>query len=274
MLALLEDDPPSAAAMGTLVTHAAWAHLKPGDWRSQIAAPERAARSVCALFVAWIGLSVAGGCFQKETEEPQFAAAASHHALLAAGRTLVLAGAGLGAAAIAIGGVPLLWQALREALSRADRRLWLGLVLPFAGASLFAAVVALLLAVAPANVEGTSAAVRLALMVPLWAASGAFALACASAPRLVLLRISPALRALRRASRAGVALSVAMALVTVGLAVYVFGLMRLDPSLSAQSGGPLWPATGLVLAAAVGLAMLCTALGSLSAARALAAARS
>ncbi len=230
--------------------------------------------SVWATFCCWIGLSIAGAVFQKETEEGAFTTATSQHGLLGLARGVVIAGAALGAGAIAVGGLPLLWQAVREARSRPLRRTLLaGLVLPPAGLALFAAVTAVVLAVAPAHFEATSTGERLALLGPWWAAGAAFALACALAPRIVLDRLDASPQSLRRASYAGLVLLVAMALVTSGLAGYCIALARAAPPLSSQTGGPLWPSTGLVLAGGAALAAACTALAAVSATRALAAAR-
>ncbi len=272
MAALLEDDPPSVAGLATLVTGALRAHARPGPWRAEVDAPERMRLSVWAVFCCWIGLSVAGAAFQKETEEQPFSLAGAHHGALGIAKGTVIAGAALGAAAIAVGGLPLLWQALRRARS-GGLAVRLGLALPLAGLMLFAAVTRVVLVLAPATLEGTSTGLRLALVVPWWAAGAAFALSCVLAPRIVLARLEVSPRSLRRASYAGLVLLVAMALVTAGLAVYGLGLVRLEPSLSAQRGGPLWPSTGLVLAAGAVLAAACTALAAVSATRAFAAAR-
>jgi hypothetical protein len=272
MAALVEDDPPSLVGLATLLQGALRAHARPGAWRTRVSAGERMSLSVWAVFCCWIGLSVAGATFQKETEEGPFAVAVAHHGALGLARALVIAGAALGAAAIAAGGLPLLWRALGQARA-GGTALRIGLVLPAAGLALFAAVTGVVLAVAPASIEGTSTALRLALLVPWWAAGGAFALCCALAPRIVLLRLEAPKDSLRRASYAGLVLLAAMALVTAGLAVYCLALVRVEPALSAQSGGPLWPSTGLVLGAGAALAAACTALAALSATRAVAAAR-
>jgi hypothetical protein len=272
MAALLEDDPPGARGLSTLVTGALRAHARPGAWRREVSAPERMRLSVWAVFACWIGLSVAGAAFQKETEEQPFSFAGAHHGLLGAAKGAVVAGAVLGAAAIAVGGLPLLWQALRQARA-GGVAVRLGLALPLAALVLFAAVTRAVLALEPASLEGTSIGLRLALVVPWWAAGAAFALSCALAPRIVLARVEASTGSLRRASFAGIVLLLAMALVTLGLAAYGLGLARLEPSLSAHSGGPLWPSTGLVVVAGAALAAACTALAGIGVTRALAAAR-
>ena len=54
---------------------------------------------------------------------------------------------------------------------------------------------------------------------------------------------------------------------------YAAGLARLDPPLAALSGGPLWPGTGLVVAAGAALGAVCTTFAAISATRAFAATR-
>jgi uncharacterized membrane protein YsdA (DUF1294 family) len=272
LAALLEDDPPSLQGLATLVTGALRAHARRGAWQSEVGSSERMRLSIWAVFCCWLGVSLAGAVFQKETEEQPFSVAVAHHGLLGVARIAVIAGAVLGAAAIALGGLPLLWEALRQARSP-GRAVRIGLLLPLAGLALFAAVTLVVLAAAPLTLEGTSTGLRLALSVP-WAGAGAvFALACAFAPRIVLMRLDPPQRLVQRASYAGVVLLAAMALVTAGLLAYCLALARLEPALSALSGGPLARSTGLVLGAGAALAALCTALAAVGATRALAAAR-
>ena len=271
--ALVEDDPPSLRGLATLVSGALRAHARPGAWRTGVSAAERMRLSVWAVFCCWIGLSVAGSAFQKETEERPFWLAGAHHGALGIAKDAVIAGAVLGAGAIAVGGLPLLWQALRQARAGGSAAVRVGLVLPPLALLAFALTTRVLLSLAPASLEGTSTGLRLALVVPWWTAGAAFALSCALAPRIVLTRLDISPGSLRRASYAALVVLVAMALVTAGLAVYALGLVRLEPSLSAQSGGPLWPGTGLVLAAGAALAAACTGLAAVGATRAFAAAR-
>ncbi len=272
MTTLIDDDPPSLGGLGTLVSGALRAHVRPGPLGARLSPVDRMRLSVWAVFCCWIGLSVAGAAFQKETEEPSFALAVSNHGALGVARAFVIAGAALGAAAIAVGGLPLLWRAIRQ-VRTGGVVLRAALLLPFAGLVLFAAVTRLLLAVAPASIEGTSTGLRLALVAPWWAAGAAFALCCVLAPRIALLRLDLPSGELRRASYAGLVLLVAMTLVSAGLVVYCLALLRLEPALSAQSGGPLWPSTGLVLALGAALAAACTVLASVGATRAVVAAR-
>ncbi len=274
MRALMDDDPPTLAGLASLLVGAARAHVRPGgSWRAR-ATPHTLMRlSVGGTFCCWMALSVAGVSFQKETEEATYAAAERQHWPLAVGHGAVMAGAALGACAIAYGGVPLLWLALRRAWSTADRRLALLLGLAPAAVAAFALLTRVVMWLAPANVDHTSTPAKLALLLPWYAGGAACVAVCALAPRAVMARSQPPLQTLRRATAAGRVLVVAMLLVTTGLAVYVATLATTSPQLSGESGGPIWPSTGLTLGAAWGLAFASTALARVAAARAVRAAR-
>ncbi len=145
MRALVEDDPPGAAGLASLITGAARAHLRPRRaWREGMTAASAMRLSVGALFACWILVSVAGACFAKETEHRD---AFEHmHPLLSAARHLITLGAVIGALAVAVGGLPLLSHALVTALRGRDRRVRLLLASPaLAGAALVALAAVLLL---------------------------------------------------------------------------------------------------------------------------------
>lgn len=268
VLALVEDDPPGARGLASLLTGAADAHLRPqSSWSARTPPLERIRLSIGAMFCSWIALAVVGAGFQKETEEPAFFAAARAHPLLAVAHAVVVAGAALGALAIAVGGLPLLWQALGSARAGRDRRLVGLLLLPLVAIAGFAALTWLLLAIAPASGAHPRTA-ALALLAPWWAGGLAAAIGCALAPRLVLRRVPVRMRSLRRAALAGLALAAAMVMITLALVAYDLALALQAPELSAQSGGAILPSTGATLAAGALVAALTTALATLSAARA------
>lgn len=270
MLALLEDDPPGVRGLCSLVIGAADAHLRPrAQWRGALAPQVRARLSLAGLFCCWIALSLAGGAFAKETEEPSYAAAERHHVLLAVSRHAIIAAAAIGAAAIAIGGLPLLWRALRSAAS--DRRMAAWVLAPPVALLLFAGVTRLLVALAPAqqaqpSVAGTAG--ELAILLPFWAAGLLCALCCALAPHQVLAVLPLTRRAIRRAALAGRVLAGAMLTITAALVLYDVALATSVPGLAASSGGPIWPSTALTLAAACALGAVATALGLVAASRA------
>jgi hypothetical protein len=269
ILALIEDDPPHLSGLASLLLGAVDAHLRPRrSWSSKATPQVRMRLSLCGAFTCWILLSVAGLGFQRETEEPAFAAAGHSHPILALAHGTVLAGAALGAAAIAFGGLPLVWAAARTARARRDTRLVSLLALPLLATAAFAALTLVLAAIAPAAGGHPSFPLALAILGPWWLGGLLCAITFALAPRMVLARIAPSPGSMRRAARATVALVAAMCLVTGGLVVYGLGLALVTPRLSGQSGGPLWPSTGAVIMVAAGLALLSTVLAGLSSHRA------
>ena len=230
--------------------------------------------SIGAVFCCWIVLTLNGIGFQKDTEEASFAAAGERHPLLAFAHGAVVAGALLGAAAIAVGGVPLLWQALREALAGRERRLVLALLSPALAVAGFAAISWLLVSVAPARGAGFPASFVLAVQAPWRLAGWAAAAVCALAPRAVLARIDPSAAALRRASHAAAALAFAMALITTALVSYAIALPAQAGPLARESTAPVGASTGVMLALYATAAALVSVLAASAAKRAVRAARS
>jgi hypothetical protein len=269
VLALMEDDPPGVRGLASLLLGASDAHLRPrSSWSTRASPPERIRLSIGGMFCCWIALAVVGAGFQKETEEPAFFAAARVHPVLAVAHAAIVAGAALGALTIAVGGLPLLWQALGQARKSRDRRLIGLLILPLVAIGSFAGLTWLLLAVAPASGAHARTGALLGLIAPWWVGGLACAISCAVAPRLVLRRVPVAMRSLRRAALAGLLLVVAMALITLALVAYDLALVLQSPALSAQSGGPIGASTGATLAAGAIVATLTTALAVVGATRA------
>jgi hypothetical protein len=270
MLALVADDPPGPRGLASLVRGALCAHLRP----PASLRPPRTVRmrlSIAALFGCWLGISLAGLAFQKVIENvpfnTPFTGASQRHELIALGHAAVLAGALLGAAAVAVGGLPLLWLALRRAALPGQWRLRGLLAVPPLCALALVAVSALVLALAPARDGGFPSGWVIAAGVPMTLGAASCALVCSLVPRAVLHRIDPPPAALRRASLAGVVLGFAMFLVAAGLGVYVLALWRQAPALSAQITGPFGASTGATLAAVCAAAVVLTAFGTLAAVR-------
>jgi hypothetical protein len=269
VLALLEDDPPSLRGVLSLLMGAADAHLRPQSSWSATASPlDRIRLSLGGMFCCWIVLAVVGVGFQKATEDPTFFAAARSHHLLEGARDTIVAGAALGALAIAIGGLPLLWQALAQARASREKGLIGLLMLPLVALGGFAALTGLLLALAPASGDHSGAPAALLVLGPWWLGGLACACVCAIAPRLVLRRVASSASALRRAALTGVLLVIAMILITSALVVYDAALVLQAPSLSAQGSGPIGVSTGATLAVGALAAAVATALGAIGAARA------
>jgi len=262
--ALIEDDPPGAGGLASLLVGAGRAHVRPqACWRATPAASMRL--SIGALFACWILVSLAGSLFAKVTEHTD--AIEHEHRLLNFGRGAITAGALLGAVAIAVGGLPLLWQALRAAAERRDRRLGLLILSPAIVGALVVGLGAVLVAVAPSRHGGFPTAFVLALLVPASLGVLACALTAALAPKAVMRRAEPSARLLRRAAWSGQALALAILLVAAGLVAYVPALWSADAAGTAASG-PLGLSTRATLLLALAGAVFAAGPALLAATRA------
>jgi uncharacterized protein YjeT (DUF2065 family) len=272
VVALVEEDPPRLRGLTSLVIGAADAHLRPkGKW--SVTSPQTRMRlSLGAIFCCWIALSLNGIGFQKDTEDAGFATAGEHHPLLAIAHGAVVAGAALGALAIAVGGLPLVWQALYQTYTRRDRRLALLLLSPALALAAFAALTWLLVTISPVRHDGFPPGFVLSVQAP-WRIGGVLcAVMCALAPRLVMARVELGAAPLRRASLTTAALAIAMGAVTLGLTVYACALPLQAPSLAAESTAPVGAGTGAMLALYAAAAWIASALGLVASRRALGAA--
>lgn len=265
MQGLVEDDPPGARGLASLLTGAAHAHLLPArSWRGRVPAASAMRVSVGALFACWILVSLAGSCFAKVTEHMD---PFEHtHPLLDAGRALITAGAVAGALAVAVGGLPLLSQALSVAARSRDARLrWLLASPVLAGAALVALAVLLTL-VAPSRGAGFPAPFVLEILLPAGLGVLAGAIVAALAPKAVMRRTRPPERLLRLACWAGQALALACVLVTAGLALYVPALWR--AGAGAGPSGPFGASTQITLCLALATALTGCVAALLAASRA------
>ncbi len=266
MRALLEDDPPTLRGIASLLVAAGRAHARPQRcWAGNIE-PSRAIRlSVGALFASWLGVCLAGSAFAKLTEHMD--AVEHRHGLLNAGRAAITAGAVLGAAAIAVGGLPLVWQALRTAVERRDRRLALLLLSPAIAGLLLLALGAVLVKLAPARDGGFPASFVLALLVPVGIGVLACTLVAALAPKAVMRRSEPPLRLLRLAAWSGQGLAIAIVFVAAGPALYVPALWSTH-GVGIAASGPLGLSTRLTLLLALAGALVAVVPALLAAGRA------
>jgi hypothetical protein len=264
---LLEDDPPRAGGLASLLLGAADAHVRPQrSWREGVTPSTSMRLSVGALFACWMLVALAGSAFAKETEG--FGSVEHEHGLLIAARDMITIGAFVGASAVALGGLPLLWQAHVAAVRRHDGRLAAWLAAPALAGGLLVALAALLLFLAPARHGRFPASFVLATIVPLTLA----ALACASvgalAPKAVMRRAKPPARLLRLASLSGQALTVAILLVTVGLLLYVPALWSVSAGAGTATSGPFGLSTRVTLCFSVAAALVAAGPALLAATRA------
>ncbi len=252
--ALLEDDPPRLRGLASMVRGATEAHLRPrACWRGEITRSASMRLSVGALFACWMLVSLAGGGFAKLTEH--YDPLEHEHELLIAARDMITFGAALGAIAVALGGLPLVWQALRTAVQRRDRRLAALLASPLLAGVAWSLLVVLLMSVAPARAGRFPAPFVLEILAPVALGGLGCALVGALAPKAVMRRAQPPARMLARASWAGQLLALATVLVTLGLALYVPALWSV-PGAGVDASGPLGLSTRLTLCLALAGALL------------------
>jgi hypothetical protein len=268
---LLEDDPPSPRGLLSLLWGALDAHVRPQrSWRDSASPATRMRMSVGALFACWLLLSLAGIGFVKVTEG--LSPVEASHPLLRVAHVAIGAGAVLGALAIAVGGLPLVWQALVRAVREREARLILLLCSPVLAAALLAGFTLTLGAIAPSRQEGFPASFVLAFPVPLMLAGLAFTLVCGLAPKAVMRRTAPDARMLRRACLAGLVLAGAMIVVTAGLALYAADLWGSSLSAGAPASGPFGASVRMTLCLDLIPAALALGAGLVAARRALRAA--
>jgi hypothetical protein len=256
MQALLEDDPPRVAGLLSLLRGAVHAHLRPQRcWSDDVPADARMRLSVGALFACWMLVSLAGSCFAKVTEH--FDPLEHEHELLIAARGMITSGAAIGAAAVALGGLPLVWQALRTAMHRRDRRLAALLVSPAVAGVCWWLLAVLLLVLAPSRHGRFPTSFVLEILLPITLAAAGCAVLGGLAPKAVMRRAQPPESLLRLAAWSGQALAVAILLVTVGLALYVPALWSVAGAGAAPSGPFGFSTRATLCIALAGAALAC-----------------
>lgn len=267
MRALLEEDPPRARGLASLLRGAAAAHLRPAaSWRSAERPADAMRRSVGAMFACWIVLAVAGSAFAKLTEH--WDPAEHAHPVLAGARGAIMAGAALGAAAIALGGLPLVWHVLRVASRGRDRRLALLILSPALAAAAAAAFATLLAVATPAHDGRFPPWFVAGVLAPLALVLTAVAATAALAPKAVMRRAPPPAALLRLAAWSGQAMTAAMLLVTGGLLAFAAATWADAGALGAEATFPLGASTRVTLCLALVPAASACACACVAAARA------
>jgi hypothetical protein len=124
LLAVLESCPLSFPDTIDMLLGAIDAHLHPYLGARGMLLQERIIlmlrtlrRSLITLFCAYIGFVLAGMAFQKLTEYDDFVAAARAHSLVGTSFTLVVIGSVLALLAILVGGLPIAFAVVKDALA-------------------------------------------------------------------------------------------------------------------------------------------------------------
>lgn len=257
LLALIEDSSISPLQLADLARGALDAHLGPAGLNARPV--DRMRNTVAATLGCWIAFVIAGAGFAKSTED--FTA---YHPLLGAIRVAVAVLATLSAAAVGLGGGPLILAVLAEARRNREPALVRAVATPFVAIGAVALATGWL--VVAAHSHGLHGADGL---LAAWLAIGIAAAAfCVFGVRSALLRSSPAVTPLRVAVRAAAGVTAAMIGVTAATLAYAIALALATPSLASSPGGPFSPsaeasviAACAVMAAASAAAVVTTRRG-------------
>jgi hypothetical protein len=232
MSVLLDETPPSLAAVLDLLRGALLAHLRP----LETSAPVARARGAIA-FVLWcfIAFCVFGSGFAKTTENYDYA---EHmHPLLGVSHAVILIAAIAAAAALALAAAPLAAASLDQARRTRDPALVRLIAVPPAAIGLFAGSVGLL--VLWLNAHHHRAGIvgwGLLGLCALCAAIGGFG--CWAAPRAIMRRIDVPRRAFALSVPAMALVALCMGAIAVATGLFLIGIVADAPALGASSNGP------------------------------------
>lgn len=264
--AVLEQYPVTIATLFDLMLGALDAHLAPDG---VVASPASRLRgAISASLALWLALVLVGAGFAKTTEDAPFRTAEAAHPLLGASR-IAVAVLGLAAAAIVVvAGAPIALSILRQAWKEGSRSLRRAVVIPLLGIALYGVATGVLVLVAGRGAGNGSLLGHLVFLVWLGLAV-VVAGVCAVGARVAIerARLHPAVLGLAACgawlmARVIAALTVAMALYSVLLAVYTARLQGLP-------NGPLNLPTSVVLAGEVAAMVVISAIALLTASRGL-----
>ncbi len=266
MAALVEDSGASPRTVANLARGAVRAHLRPEPAvAGALDRDDRLRLSAATVLLCWALFAAAIFGFAKTTEEADFGAAGSAHALLGGAHLALQLLAVLATLAFLVGAVPLVLVALGQARRRpAVRR-----------AAFFAAgCVALTVAatgtvvlIANGHPDAGSGLREGALVI--WIGVGiASAIGCALAARRGLFAADVPAGMLRLAGACAAVVAVAMVGIAVATAAYLGALLVDAPSLAGEGNGPGSSlSVGASVAICVAAMALTAAVGVVSAAR-------
>jgi len=262
MCALIDESPPSVAAILDLLRGALAAHLRPLG-KSVPAA--RARGTITYVLGCFIVFCFFGAGFAKTTENFDYTERA--HPLLGVSHVVILVAAILAAGALVLAAAPLAMVSLVQARRTREPVLMRLIAVPPAAIAVFAGSLGLLALWLNANHHraGAGGWMLLGLCV-LCAAAGGFA--CWVAPRAIMRRIDvpPSTFAFSVPTIGLVALC--MVAVAVATCVFLVGIVADAPHVGASGNGP-----AQLIDVTTSIALQCTAMLALSAAAVVSAAR-
>jgi hypothetical protein len=203
------------------------------------------------VFAAYVGFIVAGLGYQKLTEYDDFMSAAARYPLVGAGFHAVQAGSVVALLAVLLGGLPLAWAALHDALARRRYGILALFAVPvIAFAALFGYGFAAVHIKALSGQSGQATGGLIAVLM-LGAAASAWAVS------LVILRSEVPARFFRFALAPALVATGAMALMLVAAVVWGVALRASDPALFGGNDGIHGTSTALSWGVQVAVMALC-----------------
>ena len=270
-VAMLEQGPVTIKGLLDVVFGAVDAWLRPQVvYEGRLVMVSRMRGSVLAVLWAWVGLVVAGVGFRKMTEYDDFVRAARDSALVGVAFDTVVVGAVVALAAVAVGGAPVAFAALRKALAERRKDVPLLLCMPLIfGAGFVGYILVLMKVIYPAlgrvAVHGT---VNVALFLSLVGAFSLAALASAWAVTAAVGRVEVGGCTLRFALYPAAVAAAGMAVVLVGTTVWGVTLRATAPTLFSGDDGILatptyvtWLAIVAVMAVSTAVAVVASICG-------------
>jgi hypothetical protein len=269
-VAMLEQGPVTIKDLFDVVFGAVDAWLRPQVvYEGRLVMVSRMRGSVLAVLWAWVGLVVAGVGFRKMTEYDDFVRAARDSALVGVAFDTVVVGAVVALAAVAVGGAPVAFAALRKALAERRKDVLLLCMPLIFGAGFVGYILVLMKVIYPAlgrvAVHGT---VNVALFLSLVGAFSLAALASAWAVTAAVRRVEVGGRTLRFALYPAAVAAAGMAVVLVGTTVWGLTLRATAPTLFSGDDGILatptyvtWLAIVAVMAVSTAVAVVASICG-------------
>lgn len=243
--AMIEEMPVTPATLLDIVRGAFDARMRPqiSDGRLRMAGRLRA--SVLAVLWGWVGLVVASVGFRKMTEYGDFVRAARQSAWVGLSLDVVVAGAVLALAAILIGGMPIVFAALRGALAERRRDVPLLFCVPPLCLGLFVGYVLLVTRVVyPAiHPAGVHSPLNVAIFLSIVGAFVLAAVVSAGAVSAAMAHVELGERPLGFALYSAGLVVLAMGLVLASTLVWGLALKIKEPGLFSGSDGILSTST-------------------------------
>ncbi len=262
MSALLDETPPSVAAILDLVRGALAAHLRPLPGSAPAI---RARGTIAGVLGCFIVFCFFGSGFAKTTENYDYI---EHvHPLLGVSHSLILIGAIVAAGALVLAAAPLVRAVLAEVHRTRDRSLMKLIAVPPAGIGMFVGSVGLL--VLWLNAHDHRAGVGGWLLLGFCALCAVVGgLACWAAPRAIMRRIEIPRNAFALSVSAMALVALCMAVIALATGVFLVGIIADSPQIGAAGNGP-----GQLIDVTTSIAIQLAAMLALSAVAALSAAR-